>query len=128
MKAAKSISWWLAILGSWEFLAPFILGYSNTQTATLNAIIIGLIITGLSIWGAFAKDERTLKVLSWINASFGLWLVISPFLLGYAAELAALTNDIFVGLAAIVLGAWAAYKVGGGSGISQRGHHRSHAV
>jgi len=47
----------------------------------------------------------------------GLWLVAAPFLVGpdagatEAVNAAGFWNDIIVGLAAIVLGAYSAYKV-----------------
>lgn len=50
----------------------------------------------------------TQKALSWLVALAGLWEVIAAFVLGYSASTAALWDAIIVGIALIVLAAWAA--------------------
>jgi len=108
MKTAKSLNWWIAVFGAWEFLAPFILGYSAVKAALWDAIIIGLALVIVAVWAALSKDGNTLKNLSWVNAALGLWLIIAPFLLSYTGTGAALWNDIIIGIIELVLGAWAA--------------------
>lgn len=115
MKTAKSINWWIAIFGAWEFLAPFILGYSAVKSALWDALIIGLALIVLGVWAAVSKDGGTIKSLSWINAVLGVWLIIAPFLLSYSGTSAALWNDIIVGIVELVLGAWAASVVSKGT-------------
>ena len=122
MKTAKSISWWVAVFGAWEFLAPFILGYTAIQAAMWDAIIVGIAIAILGIWAAVSNAEDTIKTLNWINAVLGLWLVIAPFLLRYTATASALWNDIIIGIVVIVLGSWAASKVGSTSNTGHEGH------
>lgn len=39
------------------------------------------------------------------NIAAGLWLLAAPFVLGYSATAAAVTNDIIVGLVVLTLGA-----------------------
>lgn len=48
-------------------------------------------------------NERVSPGLGWINIFFGAWLVLSPFVLGFAHNAAWLLNNISVGLAIIVL-------------------------
>ena len=50
----------------------------------------------------------TQKVLSWLVALAGVWEVIAAFVLGYAASTTAFWDAIIIGVALIVLGAWAA--------------------
>ena len=50
--------------------------------------------------------------LEWINAVVGVWLILAPFILGYTAIVAALWNDIIVGVVVIVLATWAATAFG----------------
>ncbi|RLD05194.1 MAG: hypothetical protein DRI32_04435 [Chloroflexi bacterium] len=108
MKKAKSLSWWIVVLGAWEIVAPFIFGYSAEKTALWDAIILGVALVILGIWAALVKDESTLKTLSWVNAALGVWLIIAPFLLSYSGTTSALWNDIVVGLVILALGATAA--------------------
>ncbi len=112
MKTAKSLSWLVAVAGLWEVLAPFILGYSLTTVAMWNAIIAGVVLIALAVWAALSDNVGTDKTLDWVNAVVGIWLIVSPFALGYSAVLAALWNDIIVGAVVLVLAAWAANVVG----------------
>jgi hypothetical protein len=64
------------------------------------------------MWVALSEDTGPDKTLDWVNAAVGVWLVVSPFVLGYAAVVAATWNDILVGAVVIVLAAWAATMVG----------------
>jgi hypothetical protein len=41
-----------------------------------------------------------------------VWLILAPFTLGYSAIVAALWNDIIVGVVVIVLATWAATAFG----------------
>jgi hypothetical protein len=108
MKTTKSLNWLVALAGLWEVLAPFILGYSATPAALWNAIIAGVVLIVLGVWAGLNEDTGTDKTVGLVNAAVGVWLVVSPFILGYAAVVAALWNDIIIGAVVIVLAAWAA--------------------
>ena len=93
-----------ALAGIWEVLAPFILGYSADATPTTNAIIVGLTVTVLAavrFLGAYRAAW-----MSWVNAALGVWLIVSPFILGYTGT--PRTNDIIVGILIATLGTWSA--------------------
>jgi SPW repeat-containing protein len=108
MKTAKSLSWLVALAGLWEVLAPFILGYSAPMVAMWNAIITGVVLIVLGVWTALNEELGPDKILDRVNVGVGVWLVVSPFVLGYAAVAAALWNDLIIGAVVIVLAAWAA--------------------
>ena len=38
------LSWIIALVGIWEFAAPFILGYTDTTRALWNGVILGILI------------------------------------------------------------------------------------
>lgn len=92
--------------GIWLILAPFILGYTAVTGALWNDILIGLAVTGLA-WTRVAKPTER-EGASWTNVVLGVWLLVAPFALGYAATAAAMWNDIVIGLVVVVLGAWSA--------------------
>lgn len=106
MGTQKTLSWLVALVGLWELIAAFVLGYSATPAALWNAVIIGLALIILGIWAAVSKQEVTDKTLDWINVVLGIWLIIAPFLLGYTAVKAAVWNDVIVGIVVIVLAGW----------------------
>ena len=42
-----------------------------------------------------------------MNAVFGVWLIISPWLLGFSDLFAAMLNTVIVGAAVLILAVWA---------------------
>jgi hypothetical protein len=58
--------------------------------------------------GRYAGSLDQVKTASGLNITAGIWLIISPFLLGYAEALTALWNHIIVGVLVVVL---ASYRV-----------------
>ncbi len=93
------------ILGVWLIVAPFVLGYP-TMVALWNSIIVGAIVLILA-W-IRAADPASTPGLSWINALLGVWMIIAPFILGFASTMSIRWNDIVVGAAIAVFGAWSA--------------------
>ena len=91
-----------AVLGIWLLLAPFVLMY-GVSAATWNDIVLGVLIATLGAVRAFGAYRAS--SLSWTNGVLGAWLIAAPFVLGYAANAAALWNDVIVGLVVMVL-AW----------------------
>ena len=49
-----------------------------------------------------------MKWISWILVLLGIWLIISPFVVGYGEAKGALWNNIIIGIIVAVLSAWAA--------------------
>ena len=94
------------LLGIWLVIAPFLLGYADVGTTLWNDVIVGaivLILAGTRVWRPAHN-----RWLSWTNVVLGIWLAIAPFILSYTATTAALWNDIIVGIAVLILGAWSA--------------------
>ncbi len=104
----KTLSWIVALLGLWEIVAPFILGFGVVPAGVWNNVIVGILLIILGAWAALTSNIGTAKTLDWIAAVVALWLIISPFILGTALIPAALWNDIIVGIIALVCAVWAA--------------------
>ena len=113
MKTIKTLSWLIVVLGAWEVLAPFILGYSVTASALWNEIILGIALIILAGWAALSNQRSTIKALEWINVVLGTWLILAPFIIKYTNVAAAMWNDIIVGIVVVVLAGWAALAVPG---------------
>jgi hypothetical protein len=47
-------------------------------------------------------------VLSWINVLLGIWVLISPWVLGFAGHATPMTNNVITGIVIIILAAWSA--------------------
>jgi hypothetical protein len=111
MSTSNKINWVVALVGIWEGLAPFILGYSDIAAAVWNAIIVGLIVLVLAVWSALTDSPTTAKTLDWINVAVGIWLIIAPFVLGYSIVTIAMWNAIIVGAVIAALEIWAALSI-----------------
>ncbi|HYG34455.1 MAG TPA: SPW repeat protein [Clostridia bacterium] len=89
---ALGSNWMNVVLGVWLAVSPFILGFTRLESAMWNNIIIGLLVLVLALMqGSGGRAGSMLNVL------LGLWLVVSPFALDFAAPVP-LWNNIIVGL------------------------------
>lgn len=111
MRTSNRLNWIVVILGIWEGLAPFILGYSDIAAAVWNAIIVGLALIVFAAWSAITDNPSTARALDWIDTAIGVWLILAPFILGYSVITVALWNAIIVGAIVAVLSAWAAVSI-----------------
>jgi hypothetical protein len=89
-----------AFLGAVLFLMPWLFDLGST-VAAWNAGIVGAVIVVLSI----AAIVRFAQWEEWINLVLGLWVVVSPWVLGFAAMAAAMWGHVVIGLAIVVLAA-----------------------
>jgi hypothetical protein len=92
----------------WLIVSPWALGYTMGGPAAWNAFIVGVIIAvaAASALVAFQRWEE------WVNVGLGIWLVISPWLLGVSGETNVVWNQIVVGVPVIALAAWSAFAEG----------------
>lgn len=89
------------IAGIYLLLSPFILSYSNLTNVARNDIVVGFLVLILAIIGAANRGARWIR---WLTALFGIWLLFSPFLIGYGVA-RVLWNHIILGILIIVFSA-----------------------
>ncbi len=94
------------LLGLWLVISPWLLGYTAESMAAWNAWVPGVIIAVAAIAALTAFHEWE----EWVNALLGVWLVISPWILGYAAVAAAMWNHVIVGIVCAALAIWATWQ------------------
>ena len=107
----KVLNWLIALLGLWQFgdiVALFVPDFGKIPSYVWNHIILGLVLMIVGVWAARTNSARTARVLNWIAAGAGMWLVISSIVLRRADVGIGLWNDLIVGVLALVLGAGAA--------------------
>ncbi len=100
--------WLLLIGGIWLFVAPWALGTSTDAASSWNAWIVGVLVVASGWWALARPDVRAAE---WLQALFGVWLFITPWVLGFTAVSAAAWNAWIVGGAVLVLGLWALAEV-----------------
>src|SRR5712692_1454621 len=87
------------ILGAILFFSPWMFGF-GAGLASENAYISGIVIAVLAIaaLAAFAVWEE------WLNLIVGLWVLVSPWLLGFQGT-TAMTVHVVIGAAVAILAA-----------------------
>jgi hypothetical protein len=95
------------VLGAILFFSPWIFAF-DSGLSSQNAFISGIVIAALSIaaLAAFAVWEE------WLNLIVGLWVLISPWVLGFQGS-TAMTVHVIIGIIVAVLAAvelWIMYQ------------------
>ena len=93
--------WINLILGLLLVISPWLFGFVATTSAMWNAVILGVIIAALSILAisAYARWEE------WVNALAGLWVIFSPWFLGFSGVASAAWTHFIVGIVVVVIAA-----------------------
>ncbi|MFQ5945573.1 MAG: SPW repeat protein [Anaerolineae bacterium] len=119
----KWASWTNFVLGLWLIAAPFMLVYPRGTTAVYEDVILGTLIAVFALWRAMGAETPSMANVSWLVAAGGFWVLIAPFLLGYADTTVAVYNDVIVGVVVLILGAWRALSRGHGEMPRMAPHH-----
>ncbi len=91
--------WANLILGLWLVLSPWLLGFSGTPAAMWNALIIGVVVGLMAL--LHLRDGPMWE--EWVNVVLGVWLILSPWILGFSGMANAMWNAVIVGLLVGVL-------------------------
>jgi hypothetical protein len=94
------IDWINLLLGIALLISPFVMGFA-TGTPMINAVIGGVVIGAIAIAAlvSFTVWEE------WLNLLLGLWVVISPWVLGFTEMTTAFQTHVAIGFAVAVLAA-----------------------
>lgn len=89
------------VAGLGLLLSPWYLGYAGETFAAWNAWIIGAAVAVIAAVALFAFHRTE----EWINLVLGVWAVIAPWLLGFAAVSMAATAHVIAGLVVAIVAA-----------------------
>jgi hypothetical protein len=101
MMSRRWQDWANLVLGGWLLASPWLLHYAGS-IAAWNASVMGAGIVVFALIAAYMPK-------AWeeiINTGLGMWLVISPFVLGFSTASIAL-HTVVVGILAIAFAVWA---------------------
>jgi hypothetical protein len=101
MLTAKWQDWTSFALGLWLAVSPWAAGYAAHESATANAVFVGL---ALALGAQFEAACDQLQA-EWLNVAAGVWLVLAPFLLGFTDLAVASANSLAVGICVAALAA-----------------------
>ena len=92
-KSQGNSSWINVLLGIWVLISPFILGFARVEEARWNNVAVGVAVIVVAL--TRASGRRSASIL---NMLLGFWLIISPFVLGFANGSVALRHNIILGV------------------------------
>lgn len=98
--------WVIAFLGLWMLVSHLVLRYPGFHSGLLwNTWLVGLSILLVSAGRFIAEIPDPSQDVA--HAALGLWLVLSPWALGFAAQSVARNNSIIVGALVAAMALWA---------------------
>ena len=104
------------VLGAWLFISPWVLGFSDAGKVATNAWIFGIIIALLALSAIFAYQRWE----EWLTAAIGVWVFISPWVLGAASNARILWSSLVVGALLVILALWSSSLEHGSGAIVTR--------
>ena len=101
-----------ALAAAWLFLSGFVFHHGNGYLFANNVTCGAL--AAILAFGAFAHVW-----FAWLPAAIGMWVMISPFVLGFANNTAAMTNNFVTGLVILVLAlrSWSVTRAARDAGV-----------
>lgn len=91
------------LLGLYCAVSPWILHYTTSQPALVAHNLIMGIAIGLLALGFTAAPAR-MYGLSWAMCALGVWMIISPWIVGRNPDAGVIANNIVIGALALILG------------------------
>jgi hypothetical protein len=98
----KTLQWedWAGIaVGLWMLASPWVLGYTDHNAATMNALLLGTVLIVVELLNL----DQHQSAEEWIDIAAGLWLLASPFVVGFTSTSTATLNALAVGALTILL-------------------------
>jgi hypothetical protein len=103
--------WANLLLGAWLFVSPwvlqFVVGTGSNASAAWNAWISGTVIAVIAV-AALLQSQQWKE---WANIVVGIWVAISPWVLGYTSLTTATSNAVIVGILTVCLAGWELYDI-----------------
>ncbi|QBD77427.1 hypothetical protein EPA93_16080 [Ktedonosporobacter rubrisoli] len=96
--------WVSLVLGVLLFISPWIFGTAMYGTSSWDAWIVGIVGVILALLAlAFINAAMPLR---WISLILGVWLFISPWVLGFATLSAAAWTAWIIGILFVIVNGW----------------------
>ncbi|MET9732020.1 SPW repeat protein [Streptomyces sp. NPDC006458] len=91
------------LLGLYCAVSPWILHYTTSQPdLVVHNLIMGLAIAVLAL--GFTRAPERMYGLSWAMCALGVWMIVSPWIVGDGPDAGVVLNNVIIGGLAVVLG------------------------
>ncbi|MDQ0753622.1 hypothetical protein QF034_007853 [Streptomyces africanus] len=91
------------LLGLYCAASPWIVHYTTSQPPLVTHNLIMGIAIGLLALG-FTRAPERMYGLSWAMCALGVWMIISPWVVGDSPDAGVVWNNIIIGALAVILG------------------------
>jgi len=107
MEERKSKDWVTLVLAICLFISPWVIGFTAAMMPAWNAWIVGVLLGALALatLSVFAEWEE------WVNLVLGLWLIVSPWVLHFAADRNVMITHVVLGVLVVAASAWSVWDV-----------------
>ena len=96
------------VAGLWLWISPFVLHFKLGSDASGDANVVGIVIGTLSVMAIAIPQVWE----EWTKVVLGIWLLASPWVLGFSHQTVATDNILIVGLVVTVLSLWSLARRG----------------
>ncbi|WP_210592965.1 SPW repeat protein [Streptomyces sp. GESEQ-35] len=91
------------LLGLYCAVSPWILHYTTSQPDLVpHNLVIGIAIGLLAL--GFTRAPERMYGLSWAFCGLGVWMIVSPWIVGDSPDAGVVLNNIIIGALAVILG------------------------
>ncbi|WP_369194117.1 SPW repeat protein [Streptomyces djakartensis] len=91
------------LLGLYCAASPWIVHYTTSQPSVATHNLIMGIAIGLLALG-FTRAPERMYGLSWAMCALGVWMIVSPWIVGSSPDAGVVWNNIVIGALAVILG------------------------
>ncbi len=85
-----------AAAGVWIAFSPWLFHYAENLPALWGSVLAGLVVTALAAV-RFVRPKGSAG-LSWLNFAVALWVIATPWIFDFAANVVAAWDKVIVGL------------------------------
>ncbi|MEU4656873.1 SPW repeat protein [Streptomyces sp. NPDC023723] len=91
------------LLGLYCAVSPWILHFTSSQPSLVaHNLVVGIAIGLLAL--GFTRAPERMYGLSWAMCAIGVWMIISPWIVGSSPDTGVILNNIIIGALALILG------------------------
>ncbi|ANS62766.1 SPW repeat protein [Streptomyces lincolnensis] len=91
------------LLGLYCAASPWIVHYTTSQPdLVVHNLIVGIAIALLAL--GFTRAPERMYGLSWAMCALGVWMIVSPWIVGESPDAGVVWNNIIIGALALILG------------------------
>lgn len=91
-----------ALLGAWMALSPWVMGFQHQMAPTASSMVVGLALIAVALGATFVPRAWE----EWTQAALGLWMVASPWILGFAGQMDVMRVAVVSGIVVMALALW----------------------